>query len=71
MCYVPATANYAIMLSQNHFHELNWHVLTFLDPIFTMQDHILSTTGDALSYGSIWFVVGGKILHVILSTLEA
>jgi hypothetical protein len=22
------------MLGQNHFAELNWHVLTFLDPIF-------------------------------------
>jgi len=30
--HVPATANYAIMLSQNHFLEPNWHVLTFLDP---------------------------------------
>jgi len=31
-----------------HFPELNWHILTFLHLIFTVQVHILSTTEDAL-----------------------
>ncbi len=28
-------------MSRNHFPELNWHVLTFLHPIFTVHDQIL------------------------------
>jgi hypothetical protein len=31
---LPATAKFAIMLSQNDFPEPNQHVLTFLHPIF-------------------------------------
>jgi hypothetical protein len=29
-CVLPATAKYTIMLSQNHFHKPNWHILSFL-----------------------------------------
>jgi len=36
--------NYA---EPNYFPDPNRHVLTFLHPIFTLQDHILSTAGDA------------------------
>jgi hypothetical protein len=33
LCLLPASANYAKMLGQNHFAELNQHVLTFPYPI--------------------------------------
>jgi hypothetical protein len=33
----------------NNFPGPNWHVLSFLHPIFSVQDHILSTAGDALA----------------------
>jgi hypothetical protein len=54
LCLLPHSANYAKMLGQNHFAEPNWHVLTFLHPIFIWQDQILSTGGVALSQWSIF-----------------
>jgi hypothetical protein len=40
----------AIMLSQNYFHEPNWHIFYFSSSNVTVQDHILSTHGDALRF---------------------
>jgi hypothetical protein len=34
--------------SQNHFLEPNRQLLTFFSSNYTVQDHILSTTGDAV-----------------------
>jgi hypothetical protein len=45
---ILATARRAIMQSQNHFPEPNRQTLDFLHPIFTLQDHMPSTTGYAL-----------------------
>jgi len=42
-----ATRNFAIMLSQNNFSELNQHILPFFIK-FYCADHIWSTAGDAL-----------------------
>jgi len=36
------------------FPQLNWHLFTFLHPIFNVQGHILSTSGDALSLPKEW-----------------
>jgi len=33
MCLLPASANCAKLLGNNHFAEPNWHVLAFLHPI--------------------------------------
>jgi hypothetical protein len=33
MCILPASANCAKLVGNNHFAEPNWHVLTFLHPI--------------------------------------
>jgi len=43
-------AKCAIMLWQNHFPEPNRRILTFLHPILIVQDHILSTAGDAVRH---------------------
>jgi hypothetical protein len=43
---LPATADSQIMLSRNHFPKLNRHF--FSSSNFTVQDHILRITGDAL-----------------------
>jgi hypothetical protein len=32
--FLPASTSCAKIVGQNHFAELNWHVLTFLHPIF-------------------------------------
>jgi len=45
----PATASDTIMLSQNHFHGPNGHIFDFSSSNSSVQDHILSTVGDALS----------------------
>ncbi len=37
----------------------------FWTQFYHVRDHILSTTGDALSYGSTWFAFGSKIFYVI------
>jgi hypothetical protein len=50
-----------------NFAEPNWHVLTFLHPIFTMQDHILSTAGDAAASSS----VVANVFSVTIQTLFA
>jgi hypothetical protein len=42
------------MLGQNHFPELNQHILTFLHPIsLCKQGHILTTPWDALRGGGL------------------
>jgi hypothetical protein len=45
-----ASANFAIMLSEDHFPEPNRHIFfgDFSSSNFNVQDHILSTAGDAL-----------------------
>jgi hypothetical protein len=50
---VPSTANSAcnnsVIAKQNNFPERNRHILTFFHPNCTLEDHIVSTAGDALS----------------------
>jgi len=48
----PATANCAVILSQNHFPEPNRGNFDFSSSNYIVQDHILSTAGDALK---VWF----------------
>jgi hypothetical protein len=48
-CTTQPPQTIQFMLSQNNFPGPNWHVLSFLHPIFPVQDHILSTAGDALA----------------------
>jgi hypothetical protein len=43
---LPATANLYNCAGPKPFSE---HILTFLHPIFNVQDHILSTAGDAIT----------------------
>jgi hypothetical protein len=53
--FLSAMTKYAITWRETHFPELNRQTLDFLHPIelyFTLQRHVLSTAGDALS-GSI------------------
>jgi hypothetical protein len=47
-CFLPALANSAKMLGQNHFAEPNRGVLDISSSNFNVQAHILGTTGDAL-----------------------
>ncbi len=48
VCVLPANAKCTTMLSQNHFLELNRHILTLLHPILMCRSHIVSTDRDAL-----------------------
>jgi hypothetical protein len=49
---VPSTSLWILskMLGQNHFAEPNWHVVTFIHPIFFCKGHVLSTGGAALTH---------------------
>jgi hypothetical protein len=49
---LPANANSAIMLSQNHFAELNRHILSFLHSILLYMSIVLSNAGDALRHST-------------------
>jgi len=48
-CTTQSQQTIQFMLSQNNFPGPNWHVLSFLHLIFSVQDHILSTAGDPLA----------------------
>jgi hypothetical protein len=47
-CLLPALANCAKMLGQNHFAEPNRDVFDISSSNFNVHAHILSTIGDAL-----------------------
>jgi hypothetical protein len=50
LCPLPVSATWAILESQNHFRGPNpTHKRGFSSSYFTLQDHIPSTAGDALS----------------------
>jgi len=55
LCLDPPTITCAIMMRQNHFPESNRYKSDFLHPFLTLQDHILSTAGDALRSFEILF----------------
>jgi hypothetical protein len=38
-CFLPASANYAKMLGQNHFVEPNQYVLTFSPPVELLSEY--------------------------------
>jgi hypothetical protein len=57
---VPAPFTSHHKLCQNQFGEPNRHVLTFLHPICSVQDHIQSSAGDALKHRTFTETPGRK-----------
>jgi hypothetical protein len=59
----PALARCTNLVQKNQFPELNRHILTFSIINFTVWSHILSTSGDALSW-KMSFQTSDKLINL-------